>query len=222
MLENEEYCGCKSTFCESPLIELYRRTVSVVNLSVPTVTLAEALEKILTEGLYLSAHGKYCCPDCNPKKGYYYLGDAVQFYAIAELYGQISINGNPATGKYPCCLNHHLSTREAIQYRLGFLGIDPPCCDTNFTDVVSQLHEITANFEITNFIETNTFNGSSGLKSLLDYIQSDVDYDYDYDTLSLFFEKLFELGLVIKCFDCDIFIGSVQSFETFGAAYNIF
>ena len=214
---------CNTILCENPLIELYRKVTSVSLNSDPELDLGSALEQVLTNGLFLSNHGKYCCPDCNGKKGFYFLGSLSIYEQVSTLFGQVL---NPedldfVPTKYPCCLNHYLTSDGSIEYKNLYGTVDPPCCDTNFIETVDDMLSMTALPTLGNIIEAGTFNGSGGLSALIEYIDLE-NTEFEFDSLALFFTKLMELGVVIKCFDCDIFIGDFTAFAKFGAAYNVF
>lgn len=214
----ETCCQNKCDHCNNPLIELYKKASLAVNGD--DVTIATETLRLLTNGLFLSNSGKICCPDCTHKYGFYFLGGYDVYKELSTLFQQI--NGGEITDpkKYPCCLNHSLTALNAVDYETAYENLQPPCCNTNFAEVIFNLSENVPDVTISeNIIEASTFEGQSGLGILLEWLIVD---DQSTEDIGDFFEVIKEQGLVIKCFGCDIFIGSVESFDTFGKAYNVF
>lgn len=219
MKEKDTCCENTSKNCINPLIELYHKAVAVVSRE---DNLADAVSSVLNQGLVLSHSGKICCPDCTAKNGYYYLGSYTGFKTIAALYHQI-VPPSPiyTPVKYPCCLNKSLTATDAADFKVRFLNLEPPCCDTSFPEVFDELlNETGLALLLSNqsVIEASTFNSFSGLQIVYDYLKLEGILDED---IASFFLGVFTSGLVIKCVDCDIIISSVSSYGSIGAAYGL-
>jgi hypothetical protein len=218
---NKECCSPMSD-CINPLIDLYKKAKA--RLAVATrSSLAQELTTILSNGIVLSNSGTLCCPDCTSKKGYYFLGSYADYKILATLFLQ-TIPTPPSTTpgvKYPCCLNHSLNVTDAVDYETTFANLEPPCCDSSFAEAVTLLLEnsnITVAFPNLSIVEASTFNGASGLRILLDYL---ILENVTPTEIGSFFTAIFTEGLVIKCFDCDMYIGSVASFGSFAEANSL-
>ncbi len=115
-----------------------------------------------------------------------------------------------------------MTATDAADFKVRFLNLEPPCCDTSFAEVYDELlNETGLSLLLSNqsIIEASTFNGFSGLQITYEYLTLEGISNED---IASFFLGLFEAGIVINCVDCDILIGSVASFTTMANAYNLF
>lgn len=213
---NTECCKPMSD-CMNPLIDLYKKAKARLSFATRS-SLVQELTTILTNGIVLSNSGTLCCPDCTSKKGYYFLGTYTDYKILATMFSQVVTVKPPAGVKYPCCLNHSLNITDAVNYETTFKDLEPPCCDSNFAEAMTLLLEnsnLTVAFPNLSLVEASTFNGVSGLRILLDYLILEGVTPAEIGSL---FTAIINEGLVIKCFDCDMYIGSVESFGPFAAA----
>lgn len=216
-MEREEKCCPSVEDCLNPITMLFDSILSVYEIVDPKEGETQAAT-ILNAGLTITHKGKYCCPDCNTKLGYYYLGGLDPFLQLTQFMQQsVPERGAPyIPKKYPCCLNYSLTTKEFVAFSTAFQNLKPPCCDTNFSELVLSLTQY--DLTTSSLIEASFFNGKSGLGFILDYLNS---HTVDPVIISDVLNTIADLGLVVKCFDCDIFIGTVSAFINFAEAYNI-
>ena len=204
-------CNSSTTDCVNPLIALFKKAQGLVTTE---VTIGAAITTVLTDGIVMTHNGKYCCPDCDARFGYYYLGGRVPHLQIAALMNQVPAE---VFVKYPCCLNSSFTASNQALFSADFEGAEVPCCESDFSESVDLVSEITGD-TVGDLIEASTFGGQSGLGILLQYLQLEEVSAAD---ILLIFEAIVATGVVIKCFECDIFIGSPTAFDSIGATLNL-
>ena len=190
-------CCPKAENCLNPIIEIFDNLRKAI--SVETEAGLKSYEEGLGRGVILSHNGNICCPDCQTSNGYYFLGKAERLLGLLEFTGQA----------YPCCINHSLDS-ETYNELVEAIGKGVPCCKTEFSSIISEIGLLGLNS--LDVVEASSFNGHSGLANFLEY--ADLENIPTADVIS-FLTAVFELGLVIKCEGCNIFIGSVETYSKY-------
>lgn len=231
-------CTCEASICINPLIYMMKSVfalegtlssnfnikndlIEISNKCLDPVTpvqcddyalnLPEALYKILDSGITISNNKDYCCPDC--KNGVYFLGSPEVFIELKDfLVDDTKI----------CCIEHYTTAASWITH-LKDLNIK--CCNTDFSETISNW--INASSTTSNYfyldaltelglVESSSFNNYSGLGILFDFLQLNFPELTNEDYLNVL-GVIMNLGLVIECNGCEMFISSVATYKLINA-----
>jgi len=204
-------CNTNTEDCKNPLILLIEKAQTLVTVD---LTISEAVLSVLTNGLFITHSGNICCPDCDARMGYYFLGGISPLTDVADEMSQIP--GSEGSVRYPCCINHSFNGLNAAAYETVFGAMQPPCCNNDFTEVISST--ILSATVLSNLVEASGFNQSSGLGILLQYLTLEGFTSTD---INLILETIINEGLVIKCKECEIFIGSSTAYILRGSVLGL-
>ena len=220
---NLSACTCTANLCTNPLLYVLDQAASLIGTDysdiqigntpvTSTNTIYTALYTILQSGLVVSNNTKLCCPDCDSNNGFYFLGNSENLVQTATYF---LIDG-PLT--YPCCIEYKLNFTRLEQLTQSFNGDLPECCGTDFIDHYASwfqsadLSSLDFDIDYTalnnlELIEGSTFNGYSGLGIMYNYLQSKYPDLTALDYYGLYL-VIVNYGIVVKCGDCNITIGS--------------
>lgn len=182
--------------CTNPISYLLKEASNVAYAN--GILMSDALANLLNSGIYITNPDKFCCPNC----------DDIYFLGFFEAFT------NSLTSLIPnmtCCYNYVGSASVLNQYpTIGALA----CCNTNFSDCVAAVNENAYAEDLTFFgslLEYNTINNESSLCVLYDALLA-------YSSADIVTEMATVLGygIVVKCIDCKLFIGSAATY------YNLF
>jgi hypothetical protein len=235
---NTTKCTCEASICISPLIYMMKSVFALegtlssnfnikndlIDISnkcldpvIPVqcddyiLNLPEALYKILNSGITISNNKDYCCPDC--KNGVYFLGSPEVFIELKDfLVDDTKI----------CCIEHYTTADAWIRY-LKDLNIK--CCNTDFSETINNW--INASSTTSNYfyldaltelglVESSSFNSYSGLGILFDFLQLNFPELTSEDYLNVL-GVIMNLGVVIECNGCEMFISSVTTYKLINA-----
>lgn len=174
---------------------------------------------LLNAGLIVSNDAGICCPDCDNKYGFYYLGALSGFSTLATTF---KFNSTSVSCKAPCCLNIYSdSVRNGIYNTL--IKVKPECCNTSFASDVAILGKMINNpalFSTMGLIEFSTIRQASSIGNLVMAISAKYSGITEVEWSAIFTALFSTLGLVVKCFDCGIIIASTATFNTWAIANN--
>jgi len=225
---NKNACTCNTTLCANPLIHALNQAFAIVGTSysgpqignTPIVTehtIYTALYSVLNTGIVATNTLRLCCPDCTDPRGFYFLGSTVNLANVVSYF--TPVGSNP---KYPCCIEYKTNVAQLDSLIEAVGGTLPPCCNTDFISAydawieASELSSLSIPISYSDLndlalIEASAFNGYSGLGIMFNYLQTahpeltPLDYYGIYSVISSY-------GLVVKCGDCNITIGSANLF----------
>ncbi len=186
-----ESCGCIN-----PIVYLINEA-NVKSISDGT-SFGMAVAGLLNSGIYITDSSKFCCPDC----------DDIYFLGAFELFTNDYLSIVP---DMKCCYNYVGPINWMNQYP-EIKNLE--CCKTDFVDCVSLINELPEGQNITfsnSIFEYNTLNNNSGLCVLYQELKKNKFFDFPQEL-----QDILNLGIVVRCQDCKIFIGSSQTY------YNIF
>lgn len=174
---------------------------------------------LLNSGIITANDDRLCCPDCDNKYGFYFLGGLAKFGALATTF---KFNTNSTSCKAPCCLNIHADRPTHAIYS-SLIKIKPECCNTSFTSDVAILGQMINNpalFLSMGLIEFSTIRGASSIGPLVTSISSKYPGITEVEWSAIFTALFDTLGIVVKCFDCNIIIASTNTFNAWAVANN--
>jgi hypothetical protein len=176
---------------------------------------------LLNTGIIASNDAGICCPDCNDKYGFYFLGGLAKFNALAVTF---KFNTTSVSCKAPCCLNIYIDKATHAIYSSN-IKIKPDCCNTSFTSDVAILGQMINNpalFSAMGLIEFNTIREASSIGTLVTSIAAKYSGITETEWSAIFTALFDTLGIVVKCFDCGIIIASANTFNSWAVAnsYN--
>lgn len=226
---------CLPTPCINPLVFLIKEVFGKVS---DGVSISTSIDTILDTGISITSSSNFCCPDCNSKNGFYFLGAAHQFNTLVEFngFGNTLPNNSPSGAvfdvnlKYRCCVNYQLPLDEIRttyfeQFKPTYAQTNnnilfdktPTCCSNDFAASVQELFMLTGADNAVLFgglIEASTFNGKSGLGIILKFLKT-ISPTLSKLELSAFLIPILQRGLVVKCDGCDTTIMTVSQYELY-------
>jgi hypothetical protein len=186
-----ESCGCIN-----PIAYL----ISQANLKAinDNTTFTVAAQSLLSSGIYMTNSSKLCCPDC----------DDIYFLGFFDTFTDNLLSIIP---NMKCCYNYvgpvsYLNQYPAIK--------NLPCCTTDFFDCIALVNQLPGGQDLLfsdSIFEYNSLNNKSGLCAVYEQLQA-IGVISVYNELG----NLLDSGIVVRCQDCKIFIGSAQQY------FNIF
>jgi len=192
-------CTCEIISCINPLIYLIKEAIDT---TADSGNLATNITSLLDAGIIVK-NGNLCCPDCTEDKGLYLLGTYSHLNTMHTLYNLQA-----------CCINFRLNTSDTLSYNAAFGASDIPCCNTNFSETITNLFSITTNdstlISSGGIVEVSSFNGVSGLSIILDAL-SRITPALSSTIITNVFTAILNSGIVIKCKDCETYIGNVNN-----------
>lgn len=208
---NTNECGvCNNEMCVNPISYLLKE-IEAVNL---TNTGNLFISMVLDPGILLRDSTKFCCPDCTSKDGFYFLGSLGDFQSITDA---LNMSGNTKEKKYPCCVNTHIGSDDLITWKNNFKEDKLPCCEsTGFNEAIIDLAKL--KHDRVDLIEASTFKGISGLAIINLFLQNVTWTD---DQKINFIDEIVTSGIVVKCFECDIFIYNASTFVSRLSDFNL-
>lgn len=220
------------TPCINPLVFLIKEVFGKVS---DGVSISVSLDVVLDAGISITSSSNFCCPDCDSKTGFYYLGAAARFSDLIEINGlgntlpYLAGESDPFNKnlKYRCCVNYQLPLGDIrgeyfsqfkpteAQITAGLIyDKTPTCCSNDFAVSVQELVKLTGtdNTVIQNgLIEASTFGGKSGLGIMLNFLKT-ISPALSKSELTAFFTLLIQRGIVVKCDGCDTTIMTVANY----------
>jgi hypothetical protein len=203
----------------NPLVHLFKEAVYRSNDTNDSI--AESLDAILEEGLYISSNGEFCCPDCVDNKAFYFLGEINSFSDVIQALGLDA--AAVSTKTLPCCVNKHLSSESIIAYNDLFVTPTvnklPGCCNTGFLSAMQNLLNASdSDINLGSLIEVSSFGNKSGISIILDFLNTLTPLLTKAEIGDIFADVIAVnlKGIVIKCVGCDMFIANSQTFITIG------
>ena len=234
---------CLPASCINPLVFLIKEVFGSVS---DGVSMINSLEAVLDSGISITSSENFCCPDCNSKNGFYFLGSAYRFSDLIEETGlgnTLPFGVPEATPfdknlKYRCCVNYQLTIEQRGEYFNQFKPTEaqiaanviydktPTCCSNDFAASVQELFMLTGTDNTVlwgGLVEASTFNGKSGLGIMLNLLKT-ISPALSKLDLSAFFISLIQRGIVIKCDGCDTTIMTTAQYRTYvtGYVYNAY
>jgi hypothetical protein len=225
---NKNTCTCTATLCTNPLIHTLDQAFSIVgtNYNGPQIgntpvttehTIYTALYTVLNTGIVATNTTRLCCPDCTDPRGFYFLGDCSNLAAVVNYFTPVG-----KVAKYPCCIEYKTNVSQLSCLVTAIGGTLPPCCNTDFMSAYNAWMEamelgllpITVDYNTLNdleLIEASAFNGYSGLGIMFNYLQTAYPELTPLDYYGLYL-VIVTYGMVVKCGDCNITIGSANLF----------
>lgn len=207
--------------CINPLIHLFREAVYAANDD--TSLIETQLDTLLTGGIYITGANEFCCPDCIDEKAFYYLGNYTKFFPIINALGLNAAATSPK--KLLCCVNTRLKSETIVSYNNLFVSPTvnkkPVCCETGFASALENLfNEISSDTTLENIVEVSSYGNVSGIKIILDFLNQLSPALTKVQKYNIF-KKIYDLGLVVKCVGCDVFIAKSDTFISTGTAIGI-
>jgi hypothetical protein len=225
---NKTSCTCTATLCTNPLIHTLDQAFSIIgtNYNGPQIgntpvttehTIYTALYTVLNTGIVATNTTRLCCPDCTDPRGFYFLGDCSNLAAVVNYFTPVG-----KTAKYPCCIEYKTNIAQLDCLVTAIGGTLPPCCNTDFMSAYNAWMEaaelgslpVTVDYNTLNdleLIEASAFNGYSGLGIMFNYLQTAHPELTPLDYYGLYI-VIVTYGIVVKCGDCNITIGSANLF----------
>jgi len=198
--------------CKHPLEYLFENAYLATLGLENKVSFTEAFLSILNEGLYIPKCN-ICCPDCS---GLYILSGAETFLLYSEF----------SPPDIECCLNFIGSTETSLQFNESLQNNKPEiCCNTEFNNCFNKLYcwfnkpeALSGTSPIdTGIVEYGAFYDKcddkliSGLCYINEFFKKYCDLNlgtYRFEFINL----LLELGIVVRCIDDYVIIGSVSRY----------
>jgi hypothetical protein len=160
------------------------------------------ITNLLTAGVSISNTGRFCCPGCND---IYYLGYANTFTStLSSLIPGLT-----------CCFNY-IGDPALLQTYPSLKTLD--CCATNFIDCITAINQDLTDSSYTftgSLLEYNSINSESSICLIYNQLKA-FDKYLTGDELGVILEAIFTAGVVVKCDNCSVYIGSATDyFNTF-------
>ena len=192
--------------CLDPFTYTWNAAVNQALLD-PTSSLAEYFDRILDKGLVLSNAANVCCPDCTTSP-VYVLASVESFLKFAD-----SLNWLYEPD-LTCCINVQASIETYLKYNEAWEIEQYPCCNNDFESCLSQFSTIASLDRILDkgVVETNGFDGNTLLCKIYDLFVNTPEDLLQGSTLSEVFDRILDKGLVAYCCDCNVIIGSIETF----------
>lgn len=229
---------CLPAPCINPLVFLIKEVFGRVSDGVSMTT---SLDSVLDSGISITSSENFCCPDCNSKNGFYFLGSAYRFSDLIEEnglgntlpYGVPEATPFDVNLKYRCCVNYQLPVELRGEYFNQFKPTEtqtsnnlvydktPTCCSNDFAASVQELFMLTGTDTTVLFgglVEASTFNGKSGLGIMLNLLKT-ISPALSKLDLSAFFILLIQRGIVIQCDGCDTTIMTTAQYRSYVTGY---
>jgi hypothetical protein len=227
------------TPCINPLVFLIKEVFGKVS---DGVSVAVSLDTVLDSGISITSSSNFCCPDCNSKNGFYFLGSAYRFTDLIEVnglgntlpYGVPEATPFNKNLKYRCCVNYQLPMDIRGDYFSQFKPTEaqiaanviydktPTCCSNDFVASVQELFMLTGADNTVLFgglIEASTFGGKSGLGIILNFLKTISPAVSKLD-LSAFLIQLLTRGIVVQCDGCDTTIMTVDQYQSYLTGFD--
>lgn len=202
-------CGCNTELCINPLTYLLEEIVAI-NTGITGVI---DVNSVINPGILLRDSKKFCCPDCSTKDGFYFIGTMTVFKTITDA---LNMSGSSKEKKYPCCVNTHIGSDDLITWNTNFKDDKLPCCEsTGFNESIKSFSKLKE--QRVNLVEASTFNGISGL-AIIDLFLTNSTLTTAQKLQIL---TMIENGIVVKCFECDIFIYNATTFINRLSDFNL-
>ena len=226
------------TPCINPLVFLMKEVFGKVSDGVSVLV---SLDAVLDAGISITSSSNFCCPDCNSKNGFYFLGAAYRFADLIEInglgntlpYGDDEAGSFDRNLKYRCCVNYQLPMEIRGDYFSQFQPTEaqiaaniiydktPTCCSNDFVASVQELVKLTGSDDTVltgGLIEASTFGGKSGLGIMLNFLKT-ISPALSKLELTAFFTLLIQRGIVVQCDGCDTTIMTVAQYEPYLTGY---
>lgn len=162
-------------------------------------TIASEITTLLNAGVSITNAGKFCCPGCND---IYYLGYATTFdTTLGVLIPDLT-----------CCFNY-IGDPAFLQSNPTIKNLS--CCATNFIDCITAINQdlTESTFTFTGGVfEYNSLNSESAICLIYNQLKA-FDKYLTGDELGVILDALFTAGVVVKCTDCTIYIGSALDYH---------
>lgn len=179
----------ETPICVNPI--LYIIDEAIIASAENNTTLLTEILSLLNTGVSVTNSNKFCCPTCDD---IYYLGTLSAFMAsLDDLLPDLT-----------CCYNYTGPASPAALTTLQLLS----CCDTDFIDCVSAINS-GGSIITTGLFEYNSLNNESSLCIINDYLISAGYYD-----VATTLAGMFNVGIVVKCDGCNLFIGSADAYSS--------
>lgn len=203
--------------CSDPLTYFFKL---VVDYSInQNIKFDLAVDNLLSVGLVFPKADIVCCPDCT-NAPFYGLMNVARLNSLAGMLNWQSTEPNLIT---PCCINVEASVAKYNNYIQYMLNGDTPtkeipdCCDNNFTSCLKVYADNLNYLALLNegIVEINTLNGQSSLCNLYNLLDTYADQITLTSNVSNFILDFLMGGFVVHCCGCNIFIGTVDAFESY-------
>ncbi|MEY2701964.1 MAG: hypothetical protein RLY43_597 [Bacteroidota bacterium] len=174
---------------------------------------------LLNNGWIISNNAGVCCPDCDDKYGFYFLGSLAKFGPIATTF---KFTTTAPACAIPCCLNIETNAGGHDSFKTN-IPVTPECCDTNFKDQVSLMGKMIHSplyFANMSLVEMSTIQGNSSIGVLINAIAKRYQGITETEWSDIFTYLFVTAGIAIKCFDCGIIIASANTFNTWAITNN--
>jgi hypothetical protein len=222
------------TPCINPLVFLIKEVFGKVS---DGVSISVSLDTVLDAGISITSSSNFCCPDCDSKNGFYFLGTAYRFNDLIEInglgntlpYGVPEATPFNKNLKYRCCVNYQLPMEIRGDYFNQFKPTEsqiedniiydktPTCCSNDFVSSIQELVKLTGADDTViqnGLVEASTFGGKSGLGIMLNFLKT-ISPALSKLELSAFFIQLFQRGIVVKCDGCDMTIMTTNQYYSY-------
>ena len=225
---NKNTCTCNTTLCANPLIHALNQAFTILGTSYsgPQIgntpittehTIYTALYSVLNSGIVATNTSRLCCPDCTDPRGFYFLGGCTNLGQVVDYFTPVG-----QTAKYQCCIEYKTNVAQLACLTAAVGGKLPECCNTDFMSAYDAWMEASAFGSLTvpvnysdlsdlELIEASAFNGYSGLGIMFNYLQTAHPELTPLDYYGIYL-VIANYGVVVKCGDCNITIGSANLF----------
>lgn len=206
-IKNKICCGSAAVQCVNPLTYIFGEVFARAKKN--NISPEIPLGRILSTGLILSNNGKFCCPDCTDRYGFYYLGNIPNWNIISEL---LKFNTSSESCAFPCCVNVEATVETYPDYADN-MPIIPPCCDTGFIEGIFRLLQTVSSgdFASDGIVEASSIEGKSMISPIMDELYKNNPF-ISAPEIGAVFEAIMTLGIAIKCFDCSIIVAGTEVF----------
>ena len=190
--------------CVDPFTYTWNMAVNQAILD-DTISVEEYFDLLLDQGQVLSDASKICCPSCDITP-VYALGSVETIIKIAEATGWIN------SPDLLCCVNVAASVETNAKY-IEAWGTQPQCCKNDFESCLNQFSNIVLLSRILDkgIVEVNGYDNTL-LCTIYNLLVNTPEDLFQGSTLAEVFDRIINKGFVSYCCDCNVFIGSAETF----------